>query len=267
MEIILKNVKKKEASTINKDKTFDNFKDYLRGFNIFIVEEIEIDDRDYYEEALRKQLYTLSDFSRIASNYRGIEVRSFKNNTGHYVEETKVLYRRYKRYIEGLKLKKEVNPVEEFILSNDKKFKNKAKESLIYVTFNEYISILRRSMDNNEISIGNVLMANIKRKDTHIQIVSLDQCSYNIMEMDAVLMIKAIRKKYLDVELGPIIEDFCDYNGLYTCSEKFIKALVSFPYEYFRWINNFRLNRKALSYDEYLKKLKKAIVRDGESLI
>ncbi|ADL52856.1 hypothetical protein [Clostridium cellulovorans] len=267
MENILRNVNKKETSTINKDNTFDNFKDYLKDFNIFTVDEIEIDDRDYYEEALRKHLYTLSDFSRIASNYRGIEVRSFRNNTGHYVEETKVLYRRYKRYIEGLKCKKELNPVEEFILCNDKKSRIKAKESLSYVTFNEYISILRRSMDNNEISIGNVLMTNIKRKDTHIQVVSLDQCSYNFMEMDAVFMIKVIRKRHLDVELGPIIEDFCDYNGLYTCSEKLIKALVSFPYEYFKWVNHFRLNRKELGYDEYLKKLKKAIVRDGDSLI
>lgn len=248
------------------NNNYKYFSDYLKSFNVHKTSEIEwaekIDD-----DSVIKQLIVISDFSKIASNYKGFESRNFPNKTGIYMEEMKVLLKRYRRYIETIKQKNDLSITEEFILNDNDELLNRGERSVENIRFEDYLNILKRSMEASEICIGNTNFDNITRIDGEIYVKQLNNISYNFIEMDAFQLLKKIKRRNIKIDYDKIIEEFSDYNGLNYYSEKLIKSLLSFPYEYFKWCNNYRTNRKKFSEEEYLKRIAKAKTKDIKSLI
>lgn len=248
------------------NSNYKYFSDYLKSFNVYITNEIKINE-DINERSIIRQLTVISDFSNIASNYKGFEIRNFQNKTGTHVEDMKVLLKRYKKYMEVLKRKDELSDIESFILNDNDDMLLKGESSINNINFEDYLKVLKRSMEYSEICIGNGYFNNITRIKGKIYIVSLKNISFNFVEMNAFELLKKLKRKSIDINFEDVIEEFCDYNGLNYFSEVLLKSLLSFPSEYFKWCNNYRLNRKKFSEDEYLRKIIKAKTRDMKSLI
>lgn len=248
------------------NNNYKYFSDYLKSFNVYTTNEIKVNE-EINDKTVIKQLTVISDFSRIASNYKGFESKNFQNKTGTHIEEMKVLLKRYKRYIELLKQRKELSITEEFILNDNDEILQRGERAVDNIKFEDYLNILKRSMDCSEICIGNSYFDNITRAQGEIYIVSLKNISFNFIEMDAFEFLKKIKRRNININFEDVIEEFCDYNGLNYFSEKLIKCLLSFPYEYFKWCNNYRVNSKKFSEEEYLKKITKAKAKDIKSLI
>ena len=248
------------------NNNYKYFSDYLKSFNVYTTNEIKANE-EINEKTAIKQLIVVSDFSKIASNYKGFESKSFQNKTGTHIEEMKVLLKRYKRYIEILKQRKELSITEKFIMDGNDEIIQRGERVVDSIKFEDYISILKRSMDCSEICIGNPYFDNITRIQGEIFIVSLKNISLNFIEMDAFQFVKKLIKRNVNINYEDVIEEFCDYNGLNYFSEKLIKCLLSFPYEYFKWCNNYRVNSKKFSEEEYLKKITKVKMKEIISLI
>ncbi|MHC1681614.1 MAG: hypothetical protein AB6733_01440 [Clostridiaceae bacterium] len=250
----------------NNNYSYKYFSDYLKSFNVYTTDEIKVDE-DINEKNVIKQLTVISDFNKIASNYKGFEVKNFPNKTGTHVEEIKVLLKRYKRYIEILNKKEELSIVEEFILKDKDDMLLRAESAINNITFEDYLNVLKRSVEFSEVSIGNPSFDNISRIEGSIYVVSLREISFNFMEMDAFELLKKIKRRGINISYENVIEEFCDYNGLSYFSEKLIRSLLSFPNDYFKWCNNYRMNKKKFTEEEYLKKIIRAKTKDIKSLI
>lgn len=248
------------------DSNYKYFSDYLKSFNVYLTNEIEVNE-DIDDENVIKQLTVISDFSKIASNYNGFESKNFQDKTGTHFEEMKVLLKRYKRYIEILKQRNHLSLNEEFILFNNEDILSRSEKALENIKFQDYLAVLKRSMEFSETCIGNGYFDNITRCKGTIYIVSLKSLSYNFIEMDAFQLLNKIKRRNINIDFESVIDEFCDYNGLNYFSEKLLKSLLSFPFEYLKWCNNYRINRKKYSEEEYLKKITKAKTRDILSLI
>lgn len=250
---------------MNNNYNYKYFSDYLKSFNVYIADEIKIDE-EINDKSIIKQLTVISDFNKIASNYKGFEIKNFPNKTGTFTEEIKVLLKRYRKYMEILCKKDELSCVEEFILNDKEDMLLRGEQAVNNISFDEYLNVLKRSMEFSEISIGNQSFDNISRIHGSIYIVSLKDICFNFMEMDAFELLKKLKKRDIDISYENIIEEFCDYNGLSYFSEKLIKSLLSFPYDYFKWCNNYRMNKKKFTEEEYLKKIMRAKAKDIKSL-
>ena len=135
------------------------------------------------------------------------------------------------------------------------------------IKFSSYLEILKRSMNNTEISIGNTSFRNITREKGVIYYTTLDYCNYNFIEINAVDFIRRCKKKKIKIDYASLIRDFVNYNDLSKSSENLILALVSYPYEYMKWVNYYRLKKKELSEEEYKNKLNLSKIIDGDSIV
>ena len=110
------------------NNNYKYFSDYLKSFNVYTTNEIKANE-EINEKTAIKQLIVVSDFSKIASNYKGFESKSFQNKTGTHIEEMKVLLKRYKRYIEILKQRKELSITEKFIMDGNDEIIQRGEKS------------------------------------------------------------------------------------------------------------------------------------------
>lgn len=243
------------------------FKDYLKSFNVVQGELSPIKNGNITLVECVKQLHTVSDFSKIASRYSGVEGKMINNKTGRYYENIKMLSRRASKYIYNLERLDKLTEVEEYILLNTKEMIERGDRILETIKFSSYLEILKRSMNNTEISIGNTFFHNIRREKGVIYYSTLDYCNYNFMEIDAVDFIRRCKKKKVNIDYSLLIRDFVNYNELSNFSETLILALVSYPYEYMKWVNYYRLKKKELSEEEYKKKLNLSKIIDGDSIV
>ncbi|MBU5316505.1 hypothetical protein KQI30_09510 [Clostridium bornimense] len=243
------------------------FKDYLRSFNVVKGELSPIRKADITFVECIKQLHIVSDFSKIASRYNGIEGKMINNKTGRYYENIKMLSRRARKYICNLEKLNQLTIVEEYILSNTNEMLERGERALETIKISSYLEILKRSMNNTEISIGNTSFRNITRENGTIYYATLDDCNYNFIEMNAVDFVRRCKKKKIEIDYSLLIRDFVNYNDLSKSSEDLILALVSYPYEYMKWVNYYRLKKKELSEEEYKNKLSLSKIIDGDSIL
>lgn len=243
------------------------FQDYLKSFNVVKGELSPIRNGDITFVECVKHLHVVSDFSNIASRYSGIEGKMINNKTGRYYENIKMLSRRAKKYIYNLEKLDQLTEVEEYILLNTKTMLERGERVLETINFSSYLEILKRSMNNTEISIGNTSFRNIMREKGIIYYTTLDYCNYNFIEINAVDFIRRCKKKKINIDYSSLIRDFVNYNDLSRSSENLILALVSYPYEYMKWVNYYRLKKKELSEEEYKNKLDLSKIIDGDSIV
>lgn len=243
------------------------FQDYLKSFNVVPGELSPIKNRDITFVECVKQLHVVSDFSKIASRYSGIGGKMINNKTGRYYENIKMLSRRANKYIYNLERLDQLTEVEEYILLNTKDMLERVKRVLETIEFSSYLEILKRSMNNTEITIGNTSFRNITREKGIIYYTTLDYCNYNFIEINAVDFIRRCKKKKVNIDYLSLARDFVNYNELNKSSEDLILALVSYPYEYMKWVNYYRLKKKDLSEEEYKNKLNLSKIIDGDSIV
>lgn len=100
-----------------------------------------------------------------------------------------------------------------------------------------------------------------------IQVVNIDRCAYNLVEVDCYYLLNFLRKKKYEYDYKFLVSAFCYFEKLDRNSEKFILALLSYPTDFMRWVQRYRENRKDWTAEKYAEKFKKIIEKDNDSLI
>ena len=120
-------------------------------------------------------------------------------------------------------------------------------------------------MRRGEICIGNTSFQNL-RQNNSIEVVSFENCSYNMVEMDCFLLLSKLKRKGVKLDFHKLAKEFCYIEGLDESSSKFLIALISYPHEFMKCCNRYRAGKKMWNEDRFSEKIVKALIQDGDSL-
>lgn len=219
------------------------------------------------EKEIINQLYIISEFHKKAMGYNDYIGHRLEDKRGRTIEQYKVYIKRVKRKYNDIMNNSPKNEFEELLLEYGKNYLNRAEKSIKDIYDTEYLEIIRRSMNRNEICLGNTYFNNL-RKIKFIEVLNLEKCSYDLVEMDAATFFKKLMKKNLKLHYKKLIDKFCDFENLDNRSNTFLQSLIEYPTEFMKCCNKYITSTKYMMYDNKLNidkskdKLKKIIKCD-----
>lgn len=245
------------------------FKEYIISKGIRICECFEdgkVNLQSVSQEKINNQLCLLKEFHNRAAGYTGYSRERIKTCTGKNIEKYKIDVKKAQKDLKSMETEVEEDSFREFLLECMDKNIKRAEKCLKLIYENGYINLIMRSMKKGEICIGSSSFDNIRFTDT-IEVISLEDCSFNMIENDAVYLLRKIKRKGNKVDYNNSVEEFCRTEGLYEGSRIYILSLLTYPYEFMKYYNRFRERKKSLTSLEWKHKFVKAMMMDGESLI
>jgi len=252
------------------DKSYEVFLKFLENKGIRKMDipkkEMEKEHKKYEDKEISNQLRIISEFANSAMGYKGYKSRSLDNKTGRTVEEYKINIKKVKRDIRNIKINSPNNDFEALILENGEEYLDRAEKCIDEIYNFGFIELLTRSMHRAEICLGDTDFSNL-RKHKKIEVWSFQHCCYNMVEMDAFCLLHKFKKKGVTLDYNKLCNSFCGFQGLDINSEKYLLALLSYPYEFMKCYERYRQGKEECNVEVHKKKLIKAIEKDGKSLI
>lgn len=218
------------------------------------------------EKTALEQLEIIAAFHGAAMTYNKINTGMIRNKLGKSVEKYKINIKNLKREVSSISANNVTNEFENILVESSEEYMKRAEQSLQEIYASNYIGLIKRSMKRYEISLGNTYFTNL-RKNEGIEIASLKRCAYNMLEIDGVYFINKMKRNGYKLDFEKLISSFCDIEGFNSNSNNFIKALISYPHEYMKCIERYRENRNMCTVSDFKLCLKRAMEKDGESIL
>lgn len=223
--------------------------------------------RKYIDEYdIINHMYTLSEFHKKAMGYDNYIGHRLEDKRGRTVEQYKVYIKKVRRQYESIKKKSSPNGFERLLLQYGDEYLYRAQKCIEVIYENGYLDLIKRSMDRNEICIGDTYFSNLRMRQ-EIEVNNLSKCAYDLVEIDGADLLSKLIKKGVDLDYKNLIKEFCDVEKLDSRSEKFIEALVSYPYEFMKYCIRYNKKNGEEGKEKYEAKLQKAIKDDSISLV
>ncbi|MDU1413016.1 MAG: hypothetical protein E6929_09380 [Clostridium sp.] len=249
---------------------YDSFQEYLCSRGIkkvdFMLKNNETLNRNILEQKVNKQLYVIKEVHDVSCGFNGYLRKRINNHTCKYIEEEKVRYKKFCRAYEKLKETGPDNNIEEVFLSNGDYIIERGKECFEKINDNNYMDLVRRSMERVEICLTDVDFDNLGKNDT-IEIVNFEDIAYNMIEMDCYYFLSKLKRKGFNVDFNKSVDTFCNIENLDDSSAIFIRSLLSYPHEFLKFFEKYKKNKKNWNEDEYIRRLINGIREDEKSLI
>lgn len=223
-------------------------------------------DIDIIEESIIEQFKAIYDFHQKSLGFNGYLRNRLNNNTGKTIEEYKISIKKLACDIKNIKINNPKNSFEELIIKYGKEIVNRGEECIREAYHSDYIGIITRSMKRTEICLGNTDFRNL-RKNNFIEVVSFEDCAYNMVEMDCFSLLSKLKRKGMKLDFERLVNEFCYIEGLDESSSQLLIALLSYPYEFMKCCNKYREGKKEWHEDRFCEKLVKALIQDGDSLL
>lgn len=244
------------------------FVNYLESKKIFKVKEFDntIKYKNISLDNIKEQMFIISEFHRRTLKYSGIMNKRLYNNIGKEVEQYKVYTKKLKKYLDRIEKVQNKTIFQKKLDQIGKKYLIRAEICMDNLYENNYRNLIIRSMKREEMCLRNTYFNNLRKK-RDIEVIDIEGCCYNMVEMDAVYFLNRIKRKGINVDFYKIIMEFCKYEHLKNSSVQFILSMISYPYEVMKCCSKYIYGTKNWTEKEYILKLNKAIDEDGESLI
>ena len=223
-------------------------------------------DVDIIEKLIMEQFQAIYAFHKKSLGFNGYLRNRLNNNTGKLIEEYKVSIKKLSGDINNIKENEPKNSFEELIIKYGKEVINRGEECIRAVYDSGYIEIITRSMRRTEICLGNTDFQNL-RKSEFIEVVSFEDCSYNMVEMDCFFLLSKLKRKGMELDFERLVNEFCYIEGLGANSSKFLIALISYPHEFMKCCNRYREGKREWNENRFAERLKKALIQDGGFLL
>lgn len=245
-----------------------NLQQYLSERDFRIIGEFKDEKmvENITENIVFKQIEAICEFQKLAMQYQGMAYKMMNNKIGKTVEKYKVWIKNLSNTLRNIKSKDYMNEFECTLIETSDIYMHRAESCINLVNDSDYLGLVRRSMERSELCLGTTYFNNIRKKDS-IEIASLNRCAYNMIEMDAVYLIRKLKRNIISIDYSKIINYFCELQGLNKNSYMFIMALSSYPHEYMKCCERYRLKRNKFNVNYYKQKLNDAVERDGENLL
>lgn len=249
---------------------YNEFSDYMvfRGIKNVEPNEFKYIDMDFdiTEELVIEQFCAMQSFHEKSLGFNGYLRNKLNNNTGKVIEEYKISIKKLAGDIKNIKKDESTDSFEKLIIEYGEEVIKRAEGCISAVYESDYIGIITRSMRRCEICLGNTGFQNL-RKNHFVEVVSFEDCNYNMVEIDCFILLSKLKRKGLNLDFRKLINEFCYIEGLDDSSSKFLIALISYPNEFIKHCNRYREAKKHGREDKFPKKLIKALIQDGDSLL
>jgi len=237
---------------------------YLNNNGIFIEEDTK-KNGDCSVETIKRHIEVLSEFHKRMIGYKALNYGVLPNSTGKLMERYKINNKKLKRQIRLCESKEIKSGFEVLLMDKGTEILARAEHSINEAYRFGYLEALSRSMKRGEICIGNSALSNIKM-ESNISIGDISDLGSNILELDAVYLLRKVKKNYcLDFEA--LAKYFCEKENLPESSKNLILALVSYPHYFMKCFNRYREGRKDWDDVKFTFRLQEALVHDGKILI
>lgn len=213
------------------------------------------------EEHIINQLYLISEFHSKVMGYDNYIGHKLEDKRGTIVETCKIHTKKVRREFEFVKKKPTLNSFEKLFIQCAEGYLDKAQNCIDEIYENGYLELIKRSMNRVEVCLGDTYFTNLNKRE-QIEIVNIQECCYDMVELDAVYFLGKIKKKFNILNLRELINKFCKLENLNWKSEKFIEALLLYPYEFMKCCMKYKKNNDYLKEEKYRIKLEKIIIDD-----
>lgn len=252
--------------------TYDAFLDYLNSKEIIklayfnnIEEEVKQSLNVSIEEA-SKQIEVISEFHKKVMGFSSMVNRNIPNCAGRTLEKYKMESKKLKKIYKKIQSDNPTNDVEKLILNTGEKMIKRGEACIKTAKNSDYLSLLQRSMNRNEICLGDVDFSNL-RKRKYLEVISLEHCCYDMVEMDYLKFLLGLRRSGISMDYTTLIEYLCKLEGLNQSSKMFILSLMSFPHKYIRCCIRYSENKRNWSQKEFLDRMQRALQQDAAIMI
>jgi len=213
---------------------------------------------NYTEESIVEQIKVISEVHSILSGY-GYNSSSRINSTiGKRLEGMKVCIKRLKRDRETRKENDFINSMDRFLLNKGEEIIKQGEEALVGIDEIDYLGLIRRSMERNEICLGRVDEGNL-RKNKKIEIGNIKNISYNLIEEDIYEYLKKIRRRNNVFNEDLYIEKYIKEEKLQNSSRYYIKLLLEIPYDSLKQWYRYTQGKRAMAPEDYLCNIKESL--------
>jgi len=222
--------------------------------------------RRILEEKVINQIHIINEVHKLSCGFNGYLRKRINNHTCKLIEDDKIQLKKFRRSLEKIKDNGPIDRVEEIVLERGDRVLARGEKVIDTIMNNDYMELVARSMDNVEICLTNVDFDNLGKSET-IEIVNFDDIAYNMVEMDCYYFLVKLKRKGFKVDFNKCIDEFCQLEGLGESSKVFIRALLSYPYEFIKIYEKYKKNKKSWNEEEYIRRLLNGIKEDEMSLI
>lgn len=234
---------------MNLIEDFLNSKDiYLSKKNQFKINYNKLTQKD-----IINHLNLISDFHNRMFINQGAILLNINSEIGKHYEYYKVSLKKFKRNYFKIKELKEKNIFYETIVKYGEMVIKKGEETISKINYDNYISLIKRSMKKNEICLGSPFLENIYGKEK-IYINDIESLSFNLVENDIVVFINKLIKKKVKMNLDCLVENYLKKMNLDNKSKEYIISMVNFPIEPIKIFERKIYNKKEWSNEEASKK-------------
>lgn len=216
---------------------------------------------DINEELIIEQLHLINRVHKLLNDYNGYDVKNIDNKTGKLVEKYKMEIRLGKRYIKNIEENKCLDEFGNMLLDYLER-----SEKCILMASKNYVELIRRSMKNREMCIHDCYFDNLY-DNKEIVIRDINSICFDMLEVDCINLILKIKETKNKINLEKLIYEYVCVEKLDDYSEKFIKAIASYPSEVMKWFKRYIKDGDKFPKEYYLKKIEKAAKKDGKSII
>lgn len=249
---------------------YDSFQQYLCTKGVkkvnFMLKSNETLSRRILEEKVINQINIINEVHKLSCGFNGYLRKRINNHTCKLIEDDKIQLKKFRRSLEKIKENGPIDRVEEIVLERGDRVLARGEKVIDTIMNNDYMELVARSMDNVEICLTNVDFDNLGKSET-IEIVNFDDIAYNMVEMDCYYFLVKLKRKGFKVDFNKCIDEFCQLEGLGESSKVFIRALLSYPYEFIKIYEKYKKNKKSWNEEEYIRRLLNGIKEDEMSLI
>ncbi len=249
---------------------YDSFQEYLCSRGVrkvnFMLKNNEALNKRILEEKVIKQLYIIKEVHNLSCGFNGYLRKRIDNQTCKLIEDEKIQLKKFKRNLDNINENGPKDRIENIVLERGYEILERGEQCINTIMDNGYMDLVARSMKNIEICLTEVDFDNLGKSDA-IEIVNFDEIAYNMVEMDCYYFLAKLKRKGFYVDFEAAIEQFCKIEDLGQESNIFIRALLSYPYEFFKVYEKYRKSKKNWSEEEYVRRLLNGIKEDEKSLI
>ncbi|MBU3194247.1 hypothetical protein LGK99_07085 [Clostridium algidicarnis] len=246
---------------------YSEFYDYIYKKDIIIINcnSFNVKKKITMKDA-KRQLDILCELHEKIKGYEGSAGFTLPNNIGKLVENCKVEIKKNNRFIRYLENQGANNGFESLLLKIGDEHISRAEKSIECIYKSNYMDIIYRSMKSGEICVVNSSEDNL-RKVEKIEIAKGKKFCYEILEIDAINYFNKLKRKNSDIDIEGLIDYFCTIEGLDENSNNFIRAMISYPFEFMKCVNRYKRSKKPWTLEKYEEKLLKSIEKDSQSYI
>lgn len=118
------------------------------------------------------------------------------------------------------------------------KIVNKAEQCINKLYDLDYISLINRAMERNEICLGKPFENNLFR-DSKLNVIDISKVNFNLVEHDCYKYLSRLKRRGIELQWGKLINYFVQKHELENESETYILALLSYPYDSMKFIQQY----------------------------